>query len=94
MKYWLAIALVLLPITGCSGNSDMPVSVQEVKKTHEAELMATPGVVSVGVGQDENGKPVIIVGLDQPRPEAQELLPQSLDGYPVVVRIIGPIKAQ
>ena len=73
---------------------DMPTSIKEVKTQHEARLLQLPGVVSVGVGRDENGNSAIIVGLERPEPETESQLPSRLEGYPVVIRIIGQIKAQ
>jgi hypothetical protein len=75
-------------------DSAMAASIEEIKVKHEAYLMGLPGVVSVGLGQDEHGKPAIIVGVDRPRPETEAQIPCALDDYPVVVRVIGPIKAQ
>ena len=49
-------------------------SIQEVKKKHEARLMALPGVVSVGIGRDRDGAHSIIIGLDGPRPEIEAQL--------------------
>ena len=72
----------------------MAPSIQEVKRQHEAGLLAMPGVVSVGIGRDKQGNPAIIVGLDRPRPETETQLPQSLEDYPLLVQIIGPIRAQ
>lgn len=72
----------------------MSPSIQEVKKNHEVNLLALPGVISVGIGRDKNGNPAVIVGLDSPRPITEAQLPRSLEGYPVLVRITGPIKAQ
>lgn len=69
-------------------------SIRDVKKKHEARLLALPGVVSVGIGLDKDNNPAIIVGLDGPRPKTEAQLPQFLEGYPVVVQIVGPIKAQ
>jgi len=72
----------------------MPSSIQEVKKQHEARLLDMPGVVSVGMGLDPNGNQAIIVGLDGPRPETKAKIPAMLEDFPVVVQIIGTIKAQ
>ena len=71
----------------------MALSIQEAKAKHEDRLLATPGVVSVGIGHEPDGKPVIIVGLDGPRPQTVRQLPKMLDGYPVRVEIIGVVKA-
>jgi len=72
----------------------MPNSIKDVKTQHEEHLLQLPGVVTVGIGQDENGNPAIIVGLECPDPETESQLPTLLEGYPVVVRIVGRIKAQ
>jgi hypothetical protein len=37
---------------------------------------------------------VIVVGLDQARPDTQSKLPAQLEGYPVRVQIIGTVKAR
>lgn len=71
----------------------MPPSIQEVKKKHEACLLAMTGVVSVGIGRGKDGDPAIIVGLDGPHPKIIARLPQSLGGYPVLTQIIGTIRA-
>jgi hypothetical protein len=57
-------------------------------------LMSLPGVVSVGIGRDPQGNPAMIVGLDSPRPETQARIPPHLDGYPLLIQILGPLKAQ
>ena len=72
----------------------MPPSIKDVKARHEARLLDLPAVVSVGIGRDKNGNPAIIAGLDRPDSETESQLPTQLEGYPVVVRIVGPIKAQ
>jgi hypothetical protein len=50
-------------------------------------------VISVGIGKDPDGIPVIIVGLERPQPETQKKLPKTLEGYPLHIEIIGKIKA-
>jgi hypothetical protein len=71
----------------------MSPSIQEIKEKHAGRFLAMPGVVSVGIGRDPDGKPVIIVGLDGLHPQTQTKLPEILDSYPVHVEIIGPVKA-
>lgn len=92
----LGTAILLLALMGQSPGEGATVSptIQEVKTRHENRLLAMPGVVSVGIGRGPDGKPVIVVGLDGPRPETATKLPQSLEGHPVRVEIIGPIRAQ
>lgn len=72
----------------------MPKTIRDIKTQHEARMLRLPGVVSVGIGQDENGNPAIIVGLERPHPDTESQLPDRLGGYPVMVRNVGRIKAQ
>ena len=43
--------------------SNVEKSIKEVKAEHESRLIAMPGVVSVGLGQDTSGNPVIVIGV-------------------------------
>lgn len=70
----------------------MQPSIQEVKRAHETRLLALPGVVSVGIGQDDKGKPVIIVGLDKARAETEAQIPKTLGEHQVIIQITGSIK--
>lgn len=92
----LGTAILLLALMGqpVGEGATVPPTIQEVKTRHEKRLMAMPGVVSIGIGREPDGKPVIVIGLDGPRPETVKDLPQSLEGYPVRVKITGPIRAQ
>ncbi|MDQ7843617.1 MAG: hypothetical protein QN141_07715 [Armatimonadota bacterium] len=69
-------------------------SIREVRARYEAELMALPGVVSVGVGGGPDGTLVIVVGLDRPRPETVSRLPRTLEGYTVQAQVVGRIEAR
>ena len=71
----------------------MAVSIQEAKARHVDELMATPGVISVGIGRDEQGTEVIVVGLDRDDVKVKQQLPEKLDGYEVRVEVLGRIRA-
>lgn len=70
----------------------MTCSIEEAKAKHASELLELPGVVSVGIGLDECGRPAIIVGLDTPRPEIQARLPRTLEGHPVVASVSGRLR--
>ena len=72
----------------------MQASIQDVKTQHEAELMAMPGVVSVGIGLDDQGNEVIVVGVYEDRPEIRSQVPQEFDGYPVTIEVTGKMSAQ
>ena len=94
MKYFIIIILLFLPAVMMCGENQMSPSIQEVKKQHEARLLGLPGVVSVGIGLDKNGQSAIIIGLDGSNPDIEAQLPATLEGYPVSVKNVGPIKAQ
>ena len=67
----LLIIVLALPVIAMCEDSDMPKLINDVKAQHEKSLLQLPGVVSVGIGQDENGNPAIIVGLAHPDPETE-----------------------
>jgi len=90
------VILILFLLSGqsCREESAVPPTIQNVKAKHEDFLLAMPGVVSVGIGKNPDGQFVIIVGLDGLRPETVNQLPTILEGYPVRMEIIGPVKAR
>lgn len=95
MKRWYLLLFgVIISIWVYGNDQTMAVSINEVKKRHEARLIELPGVASVGIGRDQAGNPAIMIGLDGSHPEIESQLPLSLEGYPVIVKTIGPIKAQ
>lgn len=67
---------------------------EEVLNRHSGELMRMRGVLSVGIGRDDAGRPVIVIGLDGERPETQAALPATLDGVPVQVMTSGRISSR
>ena len=95
-RFGLALLLLgLLPVQSVEAKgSVMSPSIEQVKATHQERLLALPGVVSVGIGRDAQGRSVIVVGLDEPRPQTQAAIPRELDGYPVRVEIVGTIRTQ
>ena len=95
MKYGVAALFLFLAAGGLSANEDrMPLTIEQVKATHERELLAQPGVVSVGIGRDDQGRPAIVVGMDKPRLQTQAALPRVLEGYTVRTEIVGTIRAR
>ena len=86
-----AILLMALATSACSESREMQPSIQEVRARHVERLMATPGVVSVGIGRDDEGSAVIVVGLEQERAEGLASLPVSLEGYEVRTQVVGRI---
>jgi len=64
----------------------------EVLARHTHALLAIPGVIGTGEGE-EDGRPVFLVLVDRATPELRARLPASLEGYPVVIRETGKVKA-
>jgi len=73
--------------------TDVSISIYEAKEKHQARLMALPGVISIGIGLDE-GETVVIVGLDGEHPETEKILSAKLEGYKIVSKQVGIIKAR
>jgi len=67
-------------------------SIAEVIREHARELMSIPGVVGAGQGLCE-GKPCIKVFVIKKTPDLVQKIPDSLDGYPIMIEETGPIKA-
>jgi hypothetical protein len=90
------VCVLILALAGPVAGQEvcMAPTIQQAKAKHEQRLLALPGVVSVGIGLDARGSAVIVVGLDGPRPETVKDLPTHLEGYPVEIKVIGPLKAQ
>jgi hypothetical protein len=91
---FLAVLLALTSVCNAEENIAMTESIQKVKAKHEGQLMATWGVVSVGIGLDQKGQPAIIIGVESQDKLNKMILPETLDGYPVNVQIMGTIRAQ
>lgn len=95
MKTVVAATLaLLLSWSAATVEAEMSLTIQEAKARHAPRILALPGVVSVGIGRDPEGREVIVVGLDRARPDTQSRLPAELEGYRVRVQVTGPLKAQ
>ena len=94
MRAIILLIIVIIPSPALGDDLNMSASIQEVKEQHEAQFLDMPGVVSVGIGLDPNGNQAIIVGMEGPDPETEAKIPAILDGYPVVIQIVGSLKAQ
>ena len=94
MTLRLLFILLVLPALAMCEDNDMQDSIKDVKTRHEDRLLKLPGVTSVGIGQDEGGSPAIIVGLANHDPKTESMIPSRLEGYPVVIRLVGQVKAQ
>jgi hypothetical protein len=80
--------------SACGEETPMRTSIQEVKQKHATRLMGVHGVVSVGIGRNEDGQDVIVVGLDRERATARAQLPECLEGYEVRAEVVGKVKAR
>jgi hypothetical protein len=69
--------------------------IRAVLDEHQEELMRLPGVVGVGIGQDETtGEPIILILMEELAPDREKALPQELGGYSVKPQVVGEIKTQ
>jgi hypothetical protein len=94
-RSWVVLLLLFFTINPAfSETMPMTETIQEVKARHQDQLMALPGVISVGIGRDERGNPAIILGLDAKQSASTKKIPEMLDGDPVVTRDMGPVMAQ
>jgi hypothetical protein len=65
------------------------VTAAEVLRRHEAELRRVPDVAGVGIGQDEEGREVIVVFAREGVEDLGDIrarVPEELDGYRTVIR--------
>ena len=83
---------LLLTTHVCCDMADNNKTIQEIKRSHEHELLALPDVVSVGIGKREDGNAAIIVGVARLNAETEKRIPENIEGYSVIVRLAGNIK--
>jgi hypothetical protein len=74
-----------------SNDSINPISV--VIARHTPDWMNTPGVTGTGETQ-KDGKPAILILVDSLTGNMRTQFPASVDGYPVVIKATGTIKAR
>lgn len=66
-------------------------TIEEVQKKHQNEIMKISGVVGIGIGEVD-GKKVLKVLVIKKTSELEKKLPKSLDGYLVVIEETGVIR--
>jgi len=93
LKQIVFFLLLSFAVTFTLAETDMRLTIQQVKEKHQTALMALPGVVSIGIGLSE-GETVIKIGLDGRHPDTEKALPKALEGYKVISQDIGIIKAK
>jgi hypothetical protein len=67
--------------------------INRVMESHVDSLMAIPGVVGVAIGALDDGSPCIRVLVVRDTPELRRLIPEKLEGFPVVIDETGRIRA-
>lgn len=68
-------------------------TIQEIKKQHQAQWLAHPDVVSVGLGLNEAGEKCIVIGVAEVKPEIQSAFPKNVAGHLVEVKVMGKPEA-
>lgn len=67
--------------------------INEVKEAHTSELMALPGVVGVYIGlMDDEQTMCIKVMVLEKTPALDKKIPETLEGYPVLIEETGEIR--
>ncbi len=75
------------------GEEEMPgKKIEEVLKEHTPQLMSSPGVVGTAQGLCD-GQPCIKVFAVEKTPDLEEEIPDTLEGYPVVIEETGKFRA-
>ncbi|MCE5203868.1 MAG: hypothetical protein ABFC80_09080 [Coriobacteriales bacterium] len=75
--------------TGAENAGERP---EAVLTRHAGELMRMRGVMSIGVGRDESGRPAIVIGMSADGIAARAAIPKAIDGVPVVINVTGTIE--
>ena len=95
MKKFIGVLLLIIVSLKQTIVADtMQASIQDVKNRYESQFLSMPGVVSVGIGLDDNKNPIIIIGIEAGDAELKSRLPQQLEGYRVSIQHTGKIRAQ
>lgn len=100
-EIWI-ILLAALVVTSCQNREDPGRSkssmanrpVKEVMEDHAGKLISIPEVTAVAVSELEDGTPCIKILIIEESAEIRAELPDSLEGYPVVVEVSGRIEAK
>lgn len=75
----------------------MNAGIEAVRRAHEAELLALPNVIGVGIGE-RGGERVIKVFVERKLPLSQlapqHRVPKTLDGYRCVVEALGSVSVE
>lgn len=67
-------------------------SIEDVKRKHEAHLMGIKGVIGVGIGASKSGGRVIQVLAEEVTRQLRESVPPMIDGFVVEVVRVGEVR--
>lgn len=67
-------------------------AIEQVLKEHTAKLMSLPGVTGTAQGLCDD-KPCIKVYVIKKTPELEQKIPETIEGYPVMIEETGEIRA-
>ena len=73
-----------------SARSHMTIS--QVLEKYTLPWMQMEGVIGTGEGE-KNGKPCVLILVKKKTPGLMKQLPKSVEGYPVVLKEVGAVKA-
>ena len=102
IRILIGVAFAVSTLVTCDGrvqdrgnqsneDSTRMTSITDVLEAHTAELMAIPGVVGTGIGE-ENGEPCILVLVSKKDERLRRQIPTRLDGFPVRIDETGEVR--
>ncbi|MBI4416404.1 MAG: hypothetical protein HY557_05420 [Euryarchaeota archaeon] len=66
-------------------------SIEDVKRKHEGDLMSIPGVVGVGIGKTSGGR-VIQVYVKEMTKDVRDRVPPVLEGFMTEIVRVGDVR--
>jgi hypothetical protein len=67
--------------------------VRAVKQLHEQRWLALTGVVAVGIGQQLDGSPQIVISVEADPERFRPDIPELVEDVAVEIRVTGPMRA-
>ena len=95
MRFVAIIVLSIIVFSSCKSEKEVTVSSKPIEKVlseHTDRLMTIPGVVGTAQGLCE-GKPCIKVLVNRKTPDLEKRVPKTLEGWDVVIEVVGDVKA-
>lgn len=74
------------------GGTTIP-ELEAIKKKYERAWLKLDEVVGVGIGLTSQGKVGLIVSVTKNAEKIRQKIPEKIKGYPIEIRVTGPIKA-